>query len=137
MTKADAVKAILQRWMIEWPSLSDGTPYVFDNDVADESSTYARVRIQSLQGGERTIGAPGNRRFVREGLIIVELRGPANHGRGPLDVLAAHVRTIFEAVRIGPAGEVVTFSSYDSEDTSDAARWVLAVSTPFEYDEPR
>lgn len=138
MKQDEAVKAILQRWMTLWPGLSSSVPYVFDNDVLDDRASYARVSITSLEEHQQTYGAEGNRKFLGSGLIDVKLYGPGNAGRKGLDLLAEYVRQIYQAVRFGLAGGeegVITYatSAQEVRPESDAASWVLLLSTPFEY----
>lgn len=140
MNQYDAKKAILQRWMTLWPAASSNVPYVFDNDVRDESATYARVRIIDLPSEQWTLGAPGNRKFQRTGDIEVELKGPGNVGSKQLDQLTSAVRSVFESVRFGVTdGEqgVTTFASSSFVEATDGQYWILVITTPFEYYEVR
>lgn len=140
MNQYEANKALGQRWMTLWPGLSSSTPYVFDNDVADETATYARVTFGGDGSRQHTLGPAGNRRFRRRGTVTVELHSPANAGRKAIDLLAGHVRTIFEGVRVGDSGGeegVTTFATSSDLPPTDGERVILVLSTPFEYDEAR
>jgi hypothetical protein len=150
MNTADAVKAIYQRWMAQWPGLSGSTPYVFDNDVADSAATYARVRVELLDEQQHTLGNAGARKFIHTGLIEVELHAPGNTGRKAMDALVGHVRTIFDSVRFGAVGTeegVITYGTSDEGSTTDGAgstrvrsnanAIVRVASTEFEFYEVR
>lgn len=141
MTPEDAHRAIYQRWMTLWPGLSGAVPFVFDNDVADESMPYARVSVQRLASEQHTMGGAPNRKFDRSGLIWVKLSAPANQGSKAVDRLLQHVRTVFEAVRFGNTGGledgVVTFATSDETPVADGRLWILVATTPFEYTETR
>lgn len=143
MTEYDAIKAIHQRWMQQWPGLSTNQPYVFDSDVFDEPvNAYARLSVTLTGDEQHTLGAAPNRKFLRTGQIDVKLFGSANLGRGPLDQTAALVRTIFEGARFGATGTedgVVCYASSSKElkSQTDAQWWLLLVSTPFEFFEVR
>lgn len=142
MNAYEANKALYQAFVAQWPTLAPGVPYIFDNDVADEQSTYARVRVFDGLSEQHTLGSAtlGQRKYARTGVVRVELRAPGNAGRKTLDQLAQHVRTIFEGVRLGATGTeegVVTFASSTSIGPTDGRHWILAVSTPFEYYEAR
>lgn len=141
MNQQQAVVAIQQRWLSMWPG-TGATLTVFDNDVVDDADTYARVKVEFLEDSQQTMGAVGNRRFNRPGIITVELRAPGNLGRNDVDVLCGHVRSIFEAVRFGAVGTeegVITFAAHvDSQLTRSTPRhWVSEVVVAFEYVEVR
>lgn len=140
MTQADATKALYQAWMASWPTLSGSIPFVFDNDVIDESGTYARVFVTSALSEQYSLGAPGNRRFCRLGTVVVRLKGPGNVGRKQLDLLVGFVRTIFEGVSLAATGTelgVKTYATSVSEGPPDGQYWQLMLSTPFEFYEIR
>lgn len=141
MNQYEANKAIYQRWMAVWPGASGNIPYVFDNDVRDEDDIYARVSILDGDSNPKTMGAAGNRRIERAGVVEVELRGPGNVGRKQLDELTAAVRTVFEYQRIGVSGSdqqgVVLLSSSADVDPTPGDYWILVITTPFTYDELR
>lgn len=143
MTEADAVKAIYQRWMTQWPTPSGNIPYVFDDDVVDEvSGGFARVSITLTGDEQHTLGQTGARKYLRTGQVDVKLYGPANQGRGPLDALSAVVRGIYEGARFGATGTedgVVCYASSAKElrPESSAQFWCVQVTTPFEFFEVR
>jgi hypothetical protein len=150
MTPTDAHKAIYQRWMTLWHTLVGGTqaaptvPYAIDNrKLAQPATTFAQVSITNLTADQRTMGAPGRRRFERPGWIDVRLYGPRDQGRGALDTLAQYVKEIYESTRIGAVGEhrgITTFAMSVSEVRGDREfpdLWCLLCRTGFEYHERR
>lgn len=133
-----AVKTILQRWMTLWPGLSGSTPYVFDNDVNDQSPFYARVSITTLDEEQHTLGGVGTRKFLEPGIINVKLYGPGNAGRGPLDVMADYVRQIYQSTRFGALGVEEGIQTFETSITelrpkTSAQYWILVTKTAFEF----
>lgn len=139
MNQAQATTAILQRWMTLWPTLSSNVPYVFDNDIIAEQPTYARLSIHSTGSEQHTLGAPGNRKWLRTGLIDVKLYGPAAQGRIGLDAMVGYVRSIFEGARFGNIGAsedgVVCYAASAGEIRPQATEqyWVVLVELYFEF----
>ncbi len=144
MTPPDAYKAIYATWIAAWPGLSTNVPYAIDNrKIAQPSPPFAIVSITNLTADQVTMGKPGLRRFERPGWIDVKLYGARDQGRGALDTLAEHVRTIFEATRIGATPThhgITTYAMSVSEVRNDREYpdlWVLLCRTGFEYHERR
>lgn len=143
MNQYEARKAIAQRWMTQWPALSTNTPFVFDEDAANESvPAYARISISFEPSEQRTLGEPGNRKFTRRGSIIVELFVEAVTGGGTkrLDELTQYVITIFEEVRFGAVGSdepITTFASEPGRTSSAGQFKTISVGVDFEYVEVR
>lgn len=146
MTPTDAHKAILQAMISTWHTLVGGTqeapavPYAIDNrKLAQPATTFASVEIVNLGSDQVTMGPAGRRRFERTGFIDVKLYGPRDQGRGQLDTLAEHVRTIYEATRLGAIGEdrgIVTYAMTTREIRNDPEfpdLWCLLCRIPFEY----
>ena len=146
MTPADAHKAIYQTWMSTWHTLAGGSqaaptvPYAIDNrKLAQPAEKFALVSIVNIGGDQVTMGPVGRRRFERLGFIDVRLFGPRDQGRGPLDALAEHVRTIYESTRLGAIGDdrgLVTYAMAPTEVRNDPEfpdLWCLLCRVPFYY----
>jgi hypothetical protein len=144
MTPADAHKAILQQWVTQWPSLSANTPYAIDNRrITQTAAEFAIVEVTNLTADQVTMGPPGQRRFLRPGVIDVRLYGPRDAGRKRLDELAQIVKEMFEATRLGAVGEdrgITTYATSVREVRNDREYpdlWCIACRTGFEYHERR
>ena len=140
MNAYEAGKAIYQQWMSAWPSASGGIAFVFDNDVVDETSLYARVAIHSITSEQHTLGPVGSRKWLRAGFIMVTLKGPSNQGRKSADVLTSAVKSTLEGVRLAASGTeegVFTFAASVDEQPPDGQFWILAIRVPFQYYETR
>jgi hypothetical protein len=131
----EANRAIYLRWIAVWPTLT-ATSYVFDNNLAEESVPYARVSIQDLASSQHTMGA-GARKWERTGIVWVKLSAPAGQGRGAVDQLVDHVRTVLEGARFGgpaaPEDGVVCAATSCDPAVNDGRLWILATTTPFYY----
>lgn len=139
MTPAEAAKAIRARWIATWPGLSGGVAYAFDNDVAPEAATFARVSLVSLDAEQYSLGKEGNRKWEHTALVDVRLVGPIDVGREPLDLLIPHIKTIFEGQRIGATpgdGGVLVHAASPAElrrDRESPQSWILSITLPAEY----
>lgn len=150
MTSPDAYKAIYQRWLTVWHTLVGGSqasptvPYAIDNRrLTQPATTFAQVSIENLGSDQVTMGPEGGRRFERTGFIDVRLFGPRDQGRGQLDMLAEHVRTIYESRRLGAIGEergITTLAMSTQEIRNDREfpdLWCLLCRIPFWFHERR
>ncbi len=140
MTPTEAHRAINARWHSLWPGLSDGIAYSTDNTVMPEGNGYfARLAVISLDTEQHTLGPAPHRWWTHQGTIEVRLSGPVNVGRDPMDILAGHVRQIYQGVRIGrTAGEkgVVTEAMSIAEvrrGVESTGKWLLLCTTPFSF----
>jgi hypothetical protein len=140
MTESNAKKVILQRWMAIWPGLSGNTPFVFDNDVMDESAAYARVKFRTGPSEQYSLGKPGNRRYLRQGQVAVYLCTPANAGSAANDALVEAVRGTLEGVTIPGATPdigVCLYAGSTSPGPVDAQFFRQLVVIPYELIEIR
>lgn len=133
MTINEARELILARFEAAWGDESD---FTFDNEAfaPNESDPYVKVSIRHSTSGQETLGGPGGRKFLRRGLISLEIRTPADTGTEESDRLSTLFIGIFEAV---------TFSEvrcYDAlpQELGTNGKWHLAtVDVIFEYDETK
>lgn len=149
MNRVTAYEAIRARFYNMWPTKVGGTltaptvPYSFDNDRKPSASTFAIVEITTVDDDQETLGPIGARKFEHTGWIDVNLYGPKDVGRTPLDILAGYVQDIFDSVRIGNVGVeegITTFATSPQElrKAPEAPQlWMLVARTPFGYIEIR
>ncbi len=144
MNPTEASNVIFARWMDRWPTLSAGLPFSTDNNTRPPAPSFATVAIIDLDSEQQTlVRRDGRVRWKRTGMIDVRLYGPLNVGRGPLDILVRHVRTIFEGKRLsGPRGSagLITYatSANPLKNQRDSAQfWIMQAITSFEYTETR
>ena len=137
MTEAQAIEAILQRWADTWPGLQAAVPYTFGNEVLEAAAIWARVTVIPTVREQTTMGPAGARKFEDRGHIFVQLFGAIDVGDKPLALLAADVRTVFEARRIGTPADINTYAGTPGRVSSDG-RWAMrTVTIPFRCVETR
>lgn len=130
-----------------------GIRFATDTNKAKEMKAspdefFARIAIISYESEKRSLGPipkkgqRGRRRFDHAGTIEVRISGPTIMGRDPFDAFAKVVRQMFQGRRIGEIqGREIGVSTQESEvdelrrDREAAGRWVITVSTDFEYTE--
>lgn len=137
MTEAEAIEAIAQHWLEEWPTLRPLVPFVFENEAQTfaRGDTWARVAIVPIVRYQSTAGSEGNRKFTMRNQIVVQLFGPVDRGVRGLFELADDVRKVFEAQRISQ--EIVTYAGSTRPSPGDGRWAMVVVTTPYWVDETR
>lgn len=94
-TKVEANEAIYSRFKEQW---GDRTPFFFDNEKADgpQELPFVRLVTREVEGTQETLGAVGDRRFLRRATIIMQLFSDRNIGVKESDELITIARNIFE-----------------------------------------
>lgn len=134
MTEAQAIEAMTQHWLDNWP-LEATVPTTFDNEIRDGAARYARVSFVPTVRSQATMGTEGARKFHSRGEIFVQLFGPVNAGVKPLYELAGEARKVYEATRI--AGEITTYAGSTRRSPSDGVWDMVTVSIPYLFEELR
>lgn len=100
MTSVAVDEAILSFFITAWGST---TPVVIDAEEYNSRSVdkFVRISIRELDAPQKTLGELNQRRFSREGLVIVQIfvnikESPNKEAK----ILADSVRTIFEGKSI-------------------------------------
>lgn len=94
-TKSEANEAVYSRFKELW---DDRTPFFFDNEKADTIPPLPWVRLvtREIEGQQETLGEPGNRRFLRRSMVILQVFTEKNIGVSKADELVTYARNIFE-----------------------------------------
>ena len=129
MKMHEASAAIFAAFETQWPGLSGGVPFVEQNESGEEAPTWARISIQGLGSRVGTIGQVGNHKDERHGIIHVQIFGPVDVGRVPLDILGQHVVTIFNRKTI--ANEIHCSVTDPANEISDGQYAGIKMSTRF------
>ncbi len=133
MTEAEAIDALAQHWIDEWPSLS-AIPFTFDNEIADGAAQYVRVSFVPTVRNQATMGTEGGRKFQMRGQIFVQLFGAVNVGGKPLFELAGKVRQVYEARNIDG---IHTYAGTTRQTPSDGVWAMATVTVPYLVEELR
>jgi hypothetical protein len=100
-----ATEIAYQHWLTEWVlGGSSRTPFVFENENSESLDggdvAWARVSVRELTGGQETLGQPGNRKFLRNMRVFVQIFTLVNQGMKEARELASAARAVWEARRI-------------------------------------
>lgn len=100
-TLNEAREAIHARFVAQWGTT---TRVFFENEKADpanpsstDKNPWVRLLVQHRGGGQSTLGATGNRKFLRRGFVEIIVSTLANTGMAKADELVQTARGIFEA----------------------------------------
>lgn len=129
-------EALYERWRVEWAA---ATPYFFADETEPELSGYwCRVRVQHRPGQQETLGPKRKRKWARNGVVFISVRGPTGTGVGDRSDLAQQARDVFEGCGFSPHN--IQFNEGDIGDDFEIEggreREVL-VECPFSYEEIR
>lgn len=94
----EARKLIYNQFILDW---NNETPFTFDNrEFTRPNIPWVRVTVSERVSNQDTLGRENNRKFLREGSIIIQVFVPNNSGTAESDRLSNKVRNIFEGKRL-------------------------------------
>lgn len=131
-----AREAVYQLWLANWTATPAGD-WTFAGEVYDPppDRPWARLTVRNRTGGGQTLGGAGERRFIRQAAIFVNVFVPINSGEGALDPLIQAVCDAFEAKSFG---QLRTFAADPRETGPDRGIWNTAVvEIPFDFHETK
>jgi hypothetical protein len=123
--------AIRDKFDTEWGA---ATPVDYDNDDFDEpqGTPWARMVVRTQPSNQDSLGKVGNRKYLRKGIVFVQIFVPVKTGTYDADVLADRVRTIFEGTRLSG----IWFYETDvSEQGEDGKYFTYLVQSLFNYEQ--
>lgn len=135
----DEINAALKA-AVDVYNTANSTAYpVFYDDVdkaeADAKGPHFRITVRHADGEQLTLAAVGNRRFMRGGVLIVQVMTPFGDGFTLDDVLATVARNAFEGVST-PNG--VWFRRVAAKEIGKTGSYQQTnVTAAFEYTERR
>ncbi len=99
MTPTEARKEIMKRYLSEF---SGQFPVAIDNKKLEKPDGVKWVRLTILfnDGNQDSLGKVGNRKYVKRGLIFVQVFTPINKGTNTNDDLCNSSLNLFDGVRI-------------------------------------
>lgn len=135
MNEREAEQAIITQFKTAWAvSHPADAPIVLDNEIGETTSKWVRLDVQYTTSQQVTMGSAPNRKFRRNGIVMVQLFSPANQGRGPLADLATDAREALEGKHLG---ELHLHAGSTQKQPTDGV-WAMAVVTvPFWFTETR
>lgn len=138
VTDAQAAQAVLARFTTLWvdDEAAALTPIVLENETYNATApAWVLLTIVETGSQQRTIGAPGGKKYARMCAAIVEIRTPTGTGPKATAALASVAREIYEGVTMaGP----IWFGEVEKRSLPPEGQWQrLAVIAPFTYHQTR
>ena len=101
MTINEAREIVYAQMLTNWTPPTSTPPIVMGNEDYDSTGVgeWVRFTMQHAGGGQESHGSPGNRKFIRRGLVLVQMYVAADQGLQRLDALAKTTLDLFEAAR--------------------------------------
>lgn len=98
-TLADARESIYQQFVTDWGANS---AYTFDNEAFTPpvSGPWVRLVVRHAASEQTSLGGVGNRKFDREGLVLIQVFGRLDRGTKTVDDLAELALAIYEGKSI-------------------------------------
>lgn len=129
-TLNQARELIYQRFVDNWPA---GTPYTFDNEAYKPPATkWVRLSVRNIDSGQESLGAIGNRKFLRKGMVWLQIFVPLDSGLKDADTLASSFRSIFEGVTFSN----IRFTNVLVKEGTPDNKWYRVVAQAFfDYNE--
>lgn len=143
LTKQEAVDEMLALFNTAWAPRAvvweDVPPDAIALAAIDDTNTnvtaWARISVKHNGGYQQTLAGQGDRRFAKEGILLVEVYAPAGDGLTVARSLHTIVEQAFEGVST-PNG--VWFRNVHTEEVGPDGPWTHAnVIIEFSYDEVR
>lgn len=111
------------------------TKYTFENEKFDSqtiSDPWVRLSVKNINSGQETLGAIGDRKYLRKGIIWLQIFVRVATGMQETDQIAETFRGLFEGVRIG---DIRCYDGIVSEGVEVAPWKQTNVKVNFEYDQ--
>lgn len=119
-TYAEAIEAIADRWVAQWGSTTD---FALENEkakgLADGEAPWAWVTVSGPQGGQETLGSPGNRKYRRLITVTIQVFTRVDTGMAQSALLTEQARDIFEGERFNG----LTFNDGTADTQKPDGRW--------------
>jgi len=131
----DAREAIYLAFATVW-DVGPVSGYTFDNEdyTPPDASPWVRLSVRHQSSRQDTLGKTGNRKFERDGTVLIQVFGLAGKGTEETGDLAKQAADIFEGVTL--AGTTVRFNAVDIRETGASGKWYgMLVDAPFTYEE--
>lgn len=135
-TMNQAREAIYKRFYDAWGLT---TPFTFDNEdyvPTANTANWVRLSVRHNASTQETLGATGNRRFLRSGSVFIQVFVQQDTGTSRNDQLVTQARAIYEGVSI--TGTTVRFRDVIVTETGPDGKWYQSlIEAQFDYDETK
>ncbi len=131
-----AKEAIYLAFETAWDTT--GHPFTLDNEdfTPPEGTPWARCVVRHTVGPQDSLGAVGNRKFLRQGSVLVQVYTLINDGTATSDALVKTVSEAFEGKTL--PGTSVTIFDMAPRETGPTGKWYqVVVEGTFNYEEIR
>jgi len=120
-TFAAAKESIYQQFVTDWGSAS---AYTFDNEKFDPPSDapWVRVAVRHAASRQVCLGGVGNRKFDRDGLVLIQVFGRLDRGTKEVDDLVEKALAIYEGKTI----DLIRFISTVPREIGPIDGWYMA-----------
>lgn len=134
-TLREARKAVVDKWLVDWPLVAPGVPSYFDNEAAEPCSTpWTRVVVRELLSRQETLGVAPTRIFERKAMVLVQIFVARDTGVGAILDLAQSARAVFEGKSFGG----LDFYEVTPREVPTEDRWYqMTVEAQFNYYETK
>lgn len=118
---------VTSSFALQWDDVKSDPP---GHDANGLPLTYARVMIRTLSSTQETLGGPGNRKHMNEGLVRVQVFTPFGDGHALADAIAEVLKASMRNVRVG---DLWFFDVVPLEGGQDGAYFRTDVQAGFFY----
>lgn len=127
MATIDSTRILLYNTFIAgW---EDTTPAIYDNeDEQANKAAWVRMVVRNQVGNQDSFGREGNRKFLKKGIVLIQVFTPPAEGTSEADLLVEKAKDIFEGKRFGD----VWFQAADVRELGVNGAWFqMSVEIPF------
>ena len=113
-TFAAAKESIVQQFVTDW---GVNSAYTLDNEKFNPpvDAPWVRLVVRHVASQQTSLGGLGNRKFDREGLVLIQVFGRLDRGTKEVDDLVEKALAIYEGKTI----DLIRFTSRSEEHTSE------------------
>ncbi len=97
MTATEVRNAIMARYL---NAFSGQFVIALDNQLSETADKWVRLTVNFNDGSQNSLGTAGTRKFLKTGLIIIQVFTPINTGTDENDNLAVDSANLYDGVRL-------------------------------------
>lgn len=100
MTPTEARNTIVSRYLVQYngqfPIATDNIKFTTPNP----SEKWVRVHVKFTEGNQSSLGKTGNRKFLKSGILFIQIFTPINTSTDENDTLANESLNLFDGERL-------------------------------------